>query len=354
MSEYKYRVNLFYSYCHKDEHYRERMESALALLREEGSLTEWSDRKIIPGTPFPPQIIEKLSGSELAVYLVSPDFLASKPCRDEWIMARTSAKETGQQLVPIILRTCPWKDFDNMKKYPALPKDGIPISQWDDEDAAWQDVYDQIKRVLEKIRLTFDVKEEYRKKISKVDFISQSQQDIEINDLFVFPHLLPDSELNFEEIENKVESFDELMEKEQVLVRGDRLSGKTTLCRKFFLHLLRNGQPTMLIDLEEAGNKKNVSEFFEEVYAGQMKGDFKRWQQETDVTIVFDNLTSTKIAYVEYVLNLDNVKRVLVATSDDDYISYFADDERLADFTQIRLLPLKYSQQEELIGPYAS
>ena len=121
-------------------------------------------------------------------------------------------------------------------------------------------------RNLEEIRLTFDVKEEYRKEISKVDFISQNQQDIEISDLFIFPHLLPDSALDFEEIEKKVESFNELMEYEQVLVRGERLNGKTTLCRMFFLHLLSNGQRAMSIDLEEAGNRKNVSKFFEESF----------------------------------------------------------------------------------------
>ena len=349
MSEYKYRVNLFYSYCHKDEHYRERMESALVILREEGSLTEWSDRRIIPGTPFPPQIIEKLSGSELAVFLVSPDFLASPACTDEWRRARKNAKETGPKLVPIILKTCAWKDFDTMKDYLALPRDGKPISQWDDEDAAWQDVYEQIKRVLEEIRFTFDVKEEYRQEISRVDFISQSQQDIEISDLFVFPHLLPDSVLNFEEIEKKVESLDELMEYEKVLVRGERHSGKTTLCRMFFLYLLSNGQRAMFIDLEEAGNRKNVSKFLEESFTKQLKGDFKRWQQETGLTLVFDNLTSSKIAYVEYALNLDNVERVFVATSADDHFSYFADEDRLADYTQINLLLLNFSQQENLI-----
>ena len=59
MSEYKYRVSLFYSYCHIDERYRDRMETALALMRDNGFLSEWSDRKIIAGTPFSPQIIER-------------------------------------------------------------------------------------------------------------------------------------------------------------------------------------------------------------------------------------------------------------------------------------------------------
>lgn len=349
MNEYKYRVNLFYSYCHKDEVHRERMESALALLRKDGSLIEWSDRKIIPGTPFSPQITEKLIGSELAVFLVSPDFLASPACTDEWEMARKNAEETGQKLVPIILKPCGWKDFDNMKDYLALPRDGKPISKWNDEDAAWQAIYEQIKRVLEEIRLTFDVKEGYRKEICRVDFISQNQQDIENSDLFVFPHLLPDSALNFEEIDRRIESLDELMEFEQVLVRGERLSGKTTLCRMLFLHLLSSGQRAMLIDLEEAGNRKNVSKFFEETFTKQLRGDFKRWRKGADLTIIFDNLTSSKIAYVEYALRFENVKRVFVTTSTDDYFSYFQDEERLADFTQVSFLTLRQSQQENLI-----
>ena len=78
MSEYKYRVNLFYSYCHKDESYRERMETALAPLRANGFLIEWSDRKTITGTPLSPQIISKLDSSDLVVCLVSPDFLDSR------------------------------------------------------------------------------------------------------------------------------------------------------------------------------------------------------------------------------------------------------------------------------------
>ena len=73
-----------------------------------------------------------------------------------------------------------------MKDYLALPRDGKPISQWDDEDAAWQEVYEQIKRVLEDIRSTFDIREEYRREISTTEFISQFKDRIEINDLIRF------------------------------------------------------------------------------------------------------------------------------------------------------------------------
>lgn len=350
MSEYNYRASLFYSYCHKDEHYRERIQVALALLKDNGLLSEWHDRKIISGTPFSPQIIEKLNSSDVVVYLVSPYFLNSVACKDEWRRVRQTAKETGQRLVPIILKPCNWMDFDQMSEYPASPRDGKPISTWDDEDEAWVDVYKQIKCVLEDVRNTFDVREEYRKEIGEIEFISQNRQDIRIDDLFVFPHLLPDSELGFEEAEHRrIETLDELMRIGRALVIGERLSGKTTLCKRLFLHLIEKGHPALFVDLEEAGTRKNVAKFFEETYSRQMKGDYKKWQQESELTFIFDNLTSTKIAFVEYALEHANVKNVFVATSDDDYLAYFADDERLADFTQVRLLYLKYSQQEELI-----
>ena len=350
MSEYKYRVNLFYSYCHKDESYRKRMETALAPLRANGFLIEWSDRKTIAGTPLSPQIISKLNSSDLVVCLVSPDFLASEPCIDEWRRARKNAGETGQRLVPIILRPCAWENSYNMKDYLALPDDGLPISKWEDQDAAWQDVYEQIKGVLEDIRSSFNIRAEYRKEICRVDFISQSHESIEIDEVFVFPHLLPDSESNFDEIKARITNFEELLGIKRALIRGEVLSGKTTLCRKLFLHLIDNGEPVMLVDLAEAGTRRNEEAFFRTIYTKQLKGDFTKWQQRSDLTIIFDNLTSMKIPFVVHALeNFTNLRNVLIATSDDEYFSYFADDDRLADFTQLRLLQLQHPQQEELI-----
>ena len=347
MSEYKYRVSLFYSYCHIDERYRDRMETALALMRDNGFLSEWSDRKIIAGTPFSPQIIKELNNSDLVVYLVSPDFLASEACKDEWRRARKNAEETGQRLVPIILRQCAWKDFDNMKDYLALPRDGKPISQWDDEDAAWQDVYEQVKRVLEDIRSTFDIREEYRRDISSTEFISQFKDRIEINDLFVFPNLVDLSDPNMEGKVETVDSLDELSELRHVVLRGVDQSGKTTLCRNFLLHLVYRSRPAMLIDLEEAGSKKPTVDFFQRKFTEQLKGDYGYWRHKPDKTIILDNLSARTIGYVE--LAKEHFQNIVVATSENVFMAYFRDETRLSDFKHVKILELKHSQQEDLI-----
>jgi len=343
----KYKVSLFYSYCHKDELFRERMETALTLLNDSGVLVEWSDRRIIPGTPFSPQIIKELDNSDLVVFLVSPDFLASEACKDEWKRAKKNAEQTGQRLVPIILKECSWMDFDNMKEYLALPRDGKPIEKWDEENTAWQDVYERIKTILESTRSTFEVKDEFRRQISEVDFVSKSEMGIRIDDLFVFPNLVFDGNFDREISVRRVKSFDELEDTGLALIRGDVLSGKTTLCRKLFLHLISKGQPVILIDLEEAGSRKPSSDFFREVYIRQMKGDYISWNQRPDRTIILDNLTVRTIGFLEYAKK--NFENIYVTTSDDDYLAYFADDRRVSEFKQIRLRPLRHSMQEDLI-----
>ena len=53
-------MKLFYSYCHVDEKYRERLEKFLVTLRDEGKITEWHDRKIMPGDKWQDDIKQNL------------------------------------------------------------------------------------------------------------------------------------------------------------------------------------------------------------------------------------------------------------------------------------------------------
>jgi len=350
MSEYLHQASLFYSYCHKDEKYRERMEIALDLLKEEGFLSDWSDRNIIAGKPFMPEIEKEQDNADLVAFLVSPDFLASRACKDEWRRAKKKSVEEGQKLVPIILRPCLWKNFDNMSNYLALPKDGRPVSEWEDEDSAWLDVTEQIMSVLEEIRNTFKVKESFQKEIGEVEFISQVQQDIVLDDLFVFPHLIQEDRFGTEKKENRIKSLDELTNFDRILIEGDRLCGKTSLCRKLFLHLVNKGQRVLFIDLEDTGRQKNLASVFDREFSRQFKGDSKRWHQLADVTIIFDNLTSQKINYIEYALEQDCIKKIVTTTSAEEHITYFSDEPIFSEFAHARIYQMKHSQQEEIIN----
>ena len=42
-------IKVFYSYAHKDEGLRRELDAALAVLRRNGVIQDWSDRSILPG-----------------------------------------------------------------------------------------------------------------------------------------------------------------------------------------------------------------------------------------------------------------------------------------------------------------
>lgn len=347
MSENRFRIDLFYSYCHTDEHFRERLEVALKPMSDNWPIRGWSDRKTKPGIPLKAQITEQLENSDVVVFLVSPDFLASDACREEWYIAKRNARETGQKLVPIIIRPCEWMEFDNMKEYLGLPKDGTPVSSWDNDDEAWLDVTRRLRTVFEEIRESLEVNAEFERKIRSVDFASKGAQGLDIDDLFVFPHLLLDGKTDRANVEKGVKSLEELRNLGLALIRGGVLSGKTTLCRKLFLYLVARKEPVLLIDLEEVGRKKPSTALLRSVHFGQFKGDYKLWDMQKDKTLILDNLSANTIEYIDFAKK--HFKNIYVTTSEEDYLAYFADDRRVSDFQKTRLRPLTNAMQEDLI-----
>ena len=65
---------LFYSYSHRDEPLREQLEAHLTLLKREGFILDWHDRKIQAGTEWQRAIDENLNLADIILFLVSPFF----------------------------------------------------------------------------------------------------------------------------------------------------------------------------------------------------------------------------------------------------------------------------------------
>ncbi len=67
-------INLFYSYSHKDEALRDQLQTHLTLLKREGVIKEWYDRKIGAGSEWRGQIDVHLESARLILLLVSTIF----------------------------------------------------------------------------------------------------------------------------------------------------------------------------------------------------------------------------------------------------------------------------------------
>jgi hypothetical protein len=141
-------IEVFYSYSHKDEDLRNELEAHLALLRREGSITGWHDRKIGAGTEWKNSINEHLESARVILLLISSDFLASDYCYDIELKRAMERHNSGEaRVIPIILRSCDWASAPFVKLQ-ALPKNAKPIKSWDDRDEAFTDVAAGIREAI--------------------------------------------------------------------------------------------------------------------------------------------------------------------------------------------------------------
>ena len=182
-----YVVNLVYSYSHRDSQHRASMERSVALLKTDGLLVDWSDQSILPGSSISAAIRRNMDNADIIVFLLSPDFIASEECMKEWRRAEQLAAENPQRFhIPIIVRDCAWKDLLTKDDPKALPQDGVPVVNFVSQDAAWQQVYEGIKAVVNELRNTFTAKPTFLAEMGRTDFISQ--QNINLKDILYSCH----------------------------------------------------------------------------------------------------------------------------------------------------------------------
>lgn len=67
---------VFISYSHKDEYWKNRLQTQLAVLENQGLLSVWEDRQIAAGDEWYPAIEKAIESAHVAILLISADFLS--------------------------------------------------------------------------------------------------------------------------------------------------------------------------------------------------------------------------------------------------------------------------------------
>ena len=143
-------TTIFFSYSHKDEVFRNELEAHLALLKHEGLVEAWHDRRIVAGDVVDDAIFSQLETADVILLLVSSDFINSHYCYSREMARAMERHHAGQaRVIPVILRHCDWSRAP-FGKLLAVPRDGKPVASWPDRDEALADVARQIRRAVEK------------------------------------------------------------------------------------------------------------------------------------------------------------------------------------------------------------
>lgn len=142
-------ASVFFSYSHDDEPHRDQLEKHLALLKRQGLIQAWHDRRILAGNDFGDAIDQELERAEIVLLLVSSSFLASDYCYSREMGRAMERQEAGlARVIPVIVRPCDWHTAP-FGRLNAIPRDGKAVSTWANHDEAYAEVARQIRAIVQ-------------------------------------------------------------------------------------------------------------------------------------------------------------------------------------------------------------
>jgi TIR domain-containing protein len=144
---------IFVSYSHKDYEdtsvVRQVFTHLYGLKQSFPDLEIWIDQKMIRvGDQWLPEIDEALAAADLAVLVISPEFLASPFIMEkelERLLKRRN--ESGLRLVPILLKPCGWPNW--LAATEMRPRGDLALSEIHTKDPSAVDR--ALKQVIEEI-----------------------------------------------------------------------------------------------------------------------------------------------------------------------------------------------------------
>jgi small GTP-binding protein len=138
-------LKIFISYSHKDEEFKNELVTMLAGLRRRGIVDDWQDRLIEAGDEWNKSIQDAMNDCDLALLLVSADYLASRFIQEEEQPKLLQRRQEMQlRVIPIIIRSCKWQSEPVLKDLQALPRDNKAIITFSkvtgERDQVWTDI----------------------------------------------------------------------------------------------------------------------------------------------------------------------------------------------------------------------
>jgi internalin A len=145
-------VRVFCSYSHKDESFREELDTHVKLLVRMGLIDSWNDRRIMPGDDWQDKLDRNIESADVVLLLVSADFLSSDYCYNLEMKRALDRHDAGEaHVIPILVREVVWRTAP-FARLQVLPRNGRAVKSWEDRDAAWKSIAEEIELLIREIR----------------------------------------------------------------------------------------------------------------------------------------------------------------------------------------------------------
>ena len=122
-------INVFITYSHRDAPYVQQLTGFLRDLNSR-NIAVWHDANIATGDQWEEAIRRELGRADIAVALVSQDFLNSPYCQDVEISELLRRRrDEGLRIYPVILRPCNWQFHPWLAGTQFLPREGQTVEE---------------------------------------------------------------------------------------------------------------------------------------------------------------------------------------------------------------------------------
>jgi Leucine-rich repeat (LRR) protein/GTPase SAR1 family protein len=143
---------IFISYSHKDDKFLKRLFTHFEVLEHEGTkLDYWADTRLVAGMRWREEIERAMQECQIAILLVSTDFLASKFIREVEMPAILAAADArGVKVVSVVVKPCHFTRTKFLQDYQAANDPDHPLSTLkpNEREKAYMAVIDQVTALL--------------------------------------------------------------------------------------------------------------------------------------------------------------------------------------------------------------
>lgn len=157
-------VEVFCCYANEDLPLIKQLKAHLSPFKIHKIINISDHHTIKPGENWKETAENLIKNAQLILLCVSPDFFDSDDCSKDTQQSFEQLAAGKAHVIPIILRPCAWKTdarISNLK--PVLVEsngDPLPITSWENRDAAFKNVADEIESVIKVIQLPQEPKPE--------------------------------------------------------------------------------------------------------------------------------------------------------------------------------------------------
>ena len=347
---------LFISYSHYDESHIVEFRKHIAPLKDNGLIKDWYDRKIIGGQDFQNEIDNNIENADIICLFISANFLSSDACKKEMQNALELKKKKGIVVLPIILSICGWLDVKEISSLLALPTDGKRVSEFADSNVAWNDVYNGLKFIIEKVIKIKQLKitEHFLSFLKDTELLTRAhsrKEEVFLDDIFVYPELEKYDDLrDYEKKENSEKLIEDFCKYPRILIAGENQAGKTTLCKKIFMELRKKNFVPIYISDKVNQYKGKIENKIQEAYKEQYEGVSIDEIDKQRLIPILDDFHFAKNKE-KHINDLSSYSHQII-TVDEIFSLNFKDESLIRSFSHFKINEFTPSLRDQLINKW--